>query len=83
MKVSELIEALRQYDPGDTVILGDTHRNWYSPVNDLMEGVYVGTETGNVYLRELDPQDIEQRYTEEDLYQGEDGQNAVILYPLA
>lgn len=83
VKVSQLMEILSQFDPDDIVVLQkDPDRNAYSLLAAAWAGVYVGTEDGNAYLRELDSQAIEQGYTEEDLYQGEDGQNAVILYPL-
>lgn len=84
MTVSELIETLQQFDPDNIVILQkDPEGNGYSPLESAWEGIYVGTDHGEAYARKLSPQDIEEGYTEEDLYHGNQGQNAVILYPLA
>lgn len=82
MTVSETIEMLQQFAPEDIVVLSkDSEGNGYSPLSCISEGIYVGAESGKTYMRELDPASIEDGYTEEDLYQGDDGQAAVILYP--
>ena len=84
MKVKELIENLQMCDPEDEVILKkDAEGNGYSPLSSLYEGLYVpdSTWSGDVYLRELTKQDKKNGFTEEDLYSGYDGQNAIILEP--
>ena len=79
MKVSEFIEKLLQEDQDDIVIMSkDSEGNYYSPVSDIEKYIYVPDNnwSGDVYIREL-----QNGYTDEDLYHGENGVNAVVIYP--
>lgn len=84
MKVRELRELLAGAGDDDEVVLAkDAEGNGYSPLAGGWAALYVpeSTWSGDVYLRELDAEDREQGYTEEDLYDGEDGQLAFVLTP--
>lgn len=65
MKVKELIEKLKQYDPDDIVILSqDEEGNGFETLTLLQKMVWVP-----------------QSRSVEDIYDGEDGQKAVVLWP--
>ena len=81
MKVKELIEKLQQCDPEDIIVLAkDEEGNGFNMLGDIDEAIYVPCHK-ETYLRELTPELEEQGYTEEDFYDGEDGQLAIVLWP--
>jgi len=85
MKVRDLKEMLNQFNDDDLVIISkDSEGNHYSPLDDIWEGVYVaGTSWyGETHIRKLTPELIKKGYSEEDLYDGDDGVNAIILCPV-
>lgn len=85
MTVKELRKLLDEYPDDYVVILQkDTEGNGHSPLEGSWHGVYVpdSTWSGNVHLAELTEEDRGQGYTEDDLYDGDDGQFALILYPV-
>ena len=80
MKVSELIELLKKYDQDSEVIMScDEEGNGFSPLSDISNQIYVpdSTYSGDIYQTELDD-DIEE---EEDIYDGDDGVKAIVLWP--
>ena len=85
IKVKELINMLQKEDPEAVIIMSsDGEGNNYSPLSDLGDIDYVpdGTCRGDIYMRELTKEDIEQGFTEEDL--GPDDPErvkAIVLYP--
>ncbi len=83
MTVKDLIAALEKCDSGDLVILqSDSEGNNYSPLSGVSEDVvYVpdGGYYGDVYPRVLTDEEKVQGYTDEDLYDGDKGENAVVL----
>ena len=87
MKVKELKELLNELNDEDLVVVSlDDQGNKYSPIEDYYECIYVeDTDSwfGNTYIRqkELTTELIEYGFTEEDIYNGDNGINAVILYP--
>jgi hypothetical protein len=84
MKVRELRELLSTASDDDEVILSkDAEGNGHSPLASAWPGIYVPdcTWSGDVYLRELTDEDRKQGYTEEDLYNGDDGRPAIVLIP--
>lgn len=77
MKVVDLITELLECDPNEIVVLStDAEGNHHSPVASVEKYIYVPMEH-EIYLREL-----KEGYSEEDLYHGDDGVNAVVLYPV-
>jgi hypothetical protein len=81
MIVKELIKQLQQYDPYDIVILAtDEEGNSFAPLDDISDVVYVA-KYKETHLRELTPELEDRGFTEEDLYNGEDGQLAIVLWP--
>ena len=81
MKVRELIGALEDMDPDAIVILQkDSEGNGFSPLNgvdDSFEYVGEGLGTGDVY-----PDAPNDYYSEADLYDGDDAEPCVLLYPM-
>lgn len=85
MKVKELKNILNEFNDEDIVILQkDSEGNGYSPLSGYDEMTYVAENTwsGDVYIKELTSEHKEFGYTEEDLYDGDDGVNAIILFPV-
>ena len=86
MKVKELIQLLKEnFDDEDEVVMSsDGEGNVFSLLNDAEAVVYVPTtETfGEAYLRELTTEMLKEGFTKDDLYDGDDGINAVVLYPV-
>jgi len=85
MKVKELKIILQDLEDNDEVILSkDSEGNYYSPLADYALNIYVPecTWCGEVHIRELTPELIKMGYGEEDLYDGDKGVNAVVLYPI-
>jgi len=81
MTVMELINKLQDCEMTDEVVLAkDAEGNAFNPLEDLSEMVYVPSH-GEVYQKELTPDLEEQGYTDEDIYDGDDGKNAVVLWP--
>ena len=80
--VRELIEHLQKHDPDDIVIMSsDPEGNGYLPFYSMAPMIY-STKWGDVYERELTEEMKSRGYTEEDdLYHGEDGVNALVLWP--
>lgn len=84
MKVKDLIKELQSCDPEDEVVMSkDSEGNSYSPLSSIWEGIYVPDSTwhGDVYMRELTEEDKKAGYTNEDLYDGDDGVRATVLSP--
>ena len=85
MKVKDLKKLLQNYNDEDEVVLAeDNEGNYFSPLSDIEEATYVPTTQyfGTIYLRELNSELEEQGYTEEDVYDGEEGIHAIVLYPV-
>ena len=85
MTVQELIDALLEYDPTRIVVMSkDGKGNRFSPLSGMGPHVYVPDTTwsGDIYLESLDDVTIGAGYTEDDVYHGEDGQPAVVLWPV-
>jgi hypothetical protein len=85
MNVKQLKELLEKYNDGDEVILSsDSEGNNFSPLSGIEEVIYVpeNSWTGETHLRELSEKDILAGYTEEDLYDGDDGVKAIVLSPI-
>lgn len=83
--VGELKQALANKADSDFVVLAkDGEGNSYSPLAGEWEALYVpeNTWSGDVYLRALTDDDRADGYTEEDLYDGDDGQPVLVLYPV-
>lgn len=84
MKVKELKALLETLDDEYRVVLSkDSEGNSFSPLCDHTIAVYVPETTwyGDIYLSELTPELRKQGYTEEDTYQGDDGEKAVVFWP--
>ena len=84
MKVKDLKKLLKNFDNNDEVILSrDEEGNGYSPLDDVVAMVYVGNTrcSGDVYIKEITGNLEVAVYSEDDLYHGKDGQNAIVLYP--
>lgn len=89
MTLSELIdnlETLRETYGDELVIVmsSDAEGNSFSPLSTLRNYIYVPETTwsGEIHLVELTDPLRKQGFTEEDLYDGEDGQHAVVLWPV-
>lgn len=86
MKVKELIEKLKNVDPERIIVMSkDAEGNDYSPLYDIDdEMVYVpdSTWSGEVRFPKLTTELIKQGYSEGDVYDGEDGQPALVLHPV-
>jgi hypothetical protein len=85
MTVRELRVLLANANDDDLVVLSkDAEGNGYSPLRGTWDAIYVpdSTYSGNVYMRELTTEDRVEGYTEEDLYEGDDGQPALVLTPV-
>jgi hypothetical protein len=84
MTRQELQEKLNEF-PADAVIVlsKDAEGNGYSPLADSSESIYVPDTTwaGEIYLTELTDELRQMGYGEGDLYHGDDGQRAVVLWP--
>jgi len=85
MTVGKLKKLLAEHDDSILVIMSsDGEGNNYFPMDDgIDEYIYVSNSNwaGQVYLPELTENEMEQGYTEEDLYDGDDGKLAIVLYP--
>lgn len=82
MTVKELKELLTHPDIKDddlVVMSSDPEGNSYHPLDGY--SIEVCSSDGEIFPRELTPEMREQGYTEEDLYQGDDGKNVVVLWP--
>lgn len=83
MKVKELKELLNQFDDENIVIMSkNSEGNNFSPLSDIDECNYRAETTwyGEIGLRELTDEDIADGYSEEDVL--EDGENAIVLWPV-
>ena len=84
MKVKEFKILVNSWDDEDEVIMSkDGEGNNFSPFSTYSKQIYVPdcTWSGEVYQRGLTPKMIEQGYSEEDLYDGNNGVNAIVLWP--
>lgn len=85
MKVKDLKEKLKEFNDEDEVILScDAEGNNYSPLSDFWEAKYVADESwggGGAYYKKLTPELEDSGFTEEDILAGEDGVDAVVLFP--
>lgn len=87
MTVGELIAFLEGLDKDVLVVLqSDAEGNGYSPLAgvDGYKNVYVedSSWSGRVRIAELDADLEELGYTEDDVYDGEDGQPCAVLWPV-
>lgn len=83
MNVKELKELLNAFQDDDIVIMSkDSEGNRFSPLCDIEEGKYVAESSwsGEVGIRELTQELIEDGFSEEDYF--EEGENAIVLYPV-
>lgn len=86
MKVKDVIAALERCDPEYEVILSkDGEGNDFSPLAEVAgeNNVYVPQTTwsGEVRLHHLTPELEARRFSAWDVYDGDDGQRAVVLWP--
>jgi hypothetical protein len=85
MKVKELIETLKNFDPELVVILsGDGEGNNFSPMDDISDNsIYVPDTdySGSIYLEKLDDELEKMGYSDEDVYHGKKGKRAIVFYP--
>lgn len=86
MTVQELIDELEGMDPDRKVILQkDAEGNGYSPLRGADDNaVYVPRRSwcGQVWHERLTDNLQEMGFTEADVYDGEDGDAAVVLHPI-
>lgn len=85
MKVHELIEQLKKCGQNRIVIMSaDGEGNDFSPIANLEDVIYVPQTTwhGETYLEELTAELADSGFCDEDLYHGDKGQKAVILWPV-
>jgi hypothetical protein len=80
MKVKDLIKELSKLDPEWVVVLSsDEEGNSFSELSDLeTNAVFADRE---IHLRELTKDLEKQGFSDEDVYDGNNGKNAVVLYP--
>jgi hypothetical protein len=79
MKIKELIELLEKQNPDDIVVLSkDEEGNGFTKAFELSEAIY---HDGEIYLRELTEDLSNAGYNEEDLYDGDDGESCVVIWP--
>ena len=85
MNVGDLKKLLEPLQDDVIVVLSkDAEGNGYSPLRDTYLNIYVPDTTwfGDVYVgRFLTPELEENGFTEEDMYDGDDGKSAIVLYP--
>jgi hypothetical protein len=85
VKVKQLIDILKACNSEDEVILAkDSEGNGFSPLASCEACIYVPETTwyGEIHLRELTPKLESCGYSEEDLYSGDKGTNAIVLWPI-
>lgn len=81
MKVKELKEILSTANDNDLVVLSaDDEGNSFNTLYSVSEGIYV-TETKEIRLSELTPELRKEGYSDGDVYHGNNGQKAVVLWP--
>ena len=81
MKVKELKLILNTCNDEDEVIIAkDSEGNHFSPLTSYGKFIYVSNSfsPGDIYQRK-----ISEIYTEEDLYHGDDGVKASVLWPIS
>ncbi len=84
MIVKELRKLLNKFNDNDLVVMSkDAEGNSFSPLSDHSNHIYVPdtTYSGEIFLLELTPELKEYGFSDEDIYHGKDGQNAIILWP--
>lgn len=84
MKVSELIELLKEVDPDREVVMNsDGEGNSKSPMYTLYEAAYRPDTTwsGETGLEVLTEEDIENGYSEEDVLEGDGVVPCIVLCP--
>ena len=87
MTVQELINQLQQCNPNYLVVMSkDEEGNGFSPLADVVgdNNVYVPecTWSGELRLHHLTDELRAQSYSDEDVYDGDDGVRAVVLWPI-
>lgn len=84
--VKELIELLQGFDQSAIVVMAkDSEGNSYSPLEGAYDNTtYVpdSTWSGQTYITNLTPELEEQGFSDEDLYDDEDGVAAIVLHPV-
>jgi hypothetical protein len=65
------------------VLAKDSEGNSFSPLSDHSINIYGPNSTwsGDIYLVELTPEYEADGYTEDDLYHGDNGEKALVLWP--
>ena len=85
MKVKEFKKLLEGFGDEDEVILSnDGEGNSFSPFCEIEENMLYVPEneySGEIYHREITRELENCGFTDEDLYDGDDGVNAIVLYP--
>jgi hypothetical protein len=86
MKVKEFKKLLENYNDEDEVIMSnDGEGNNYSPFCEIQEEMIYAPDneySGEVYHKKLTKELENCGFIEEDLYGGDDGINAIVLYPI-
>lgn len=85
--VGDLIEMLGEMNPEAVVVMQkDGEGNGYSPLSGVDDSnvVYVAESTwsGEVMLAELTEEAEEEGFSAEDVYDGDDGELCVVLFPV-
>jgi len=85
MKVKDLKELLTNV-PDDTLVVlsRDSEGNNYSPLDDFSHQTYVPDSewSGEIYLQELTEEFKDIGYTDEDMYHGNNGVKAIVMWPI-
>ena len=86
MTVQQLIDELQTLDKDAIVVIqSDADGTEYSPLVGAEGNVVYLPESdwsGEVKYKTLTPDMIDEGYTEDDVYDGEDGQSCVLVWPL-
>ena len=82
--VGQLKEILAGYNDEMLIVMSrDSEGNGFSPLADHGKQIYVpdSTWSGDIYEIELTAELIEQGFTTDELYDGDDGVQAIVLWP--
>jgi hypothetical protein len=85
IKVKDFKKLLELYNEEDIIVMSsDGEGNNFSPFSDMEKVIYVPINeySGEIYNRELTKEMRENGWSDEDLYDGNDGINAIVLYPI-
>jgi hypothetical protein len=79
--VKDLKEMLEQHEDTDIVIVA-SGVNTFSPLSKLEKYTHTPWLTWDEELRELTLEDLEAGFTDEDVYSGWGGREALVLWPI-